>query len=55
MRSVKYIIAMYLTFAMAFQLLVPAPAAFAEGVNAVSGAAAQLGGSENAGDNGGGS
>ena len=46
---------MYLTFAMAFQLLVPVPAAFAEGVNAVSGAAAQLGGSENAGDNGGGS
>ncbi len=46
---------MYLTFAMAFQLLVPAPAAFAEGVNAVSGAAAQLGGSENASDNSGGS
>ena len=40
---------------MAFQLLVPAPAAFAEGVNAISGAAAQLGGSENAGDNSGGS
>ena len=55
MRLVKYIIAMYLTFAMAFQLLVPAPAAFAEGVNAVSGAAAQLGGSENASDNSGGS
>ena len=46
---------MYLTFAMAFQLLVPAPAAFAEGANVVSGAAAQLGGSENAGDNSGGS
>ena len=46
---------MYLTFAMAFQLLVPAPAAIAEEVNVVSGAAAQLGGSENAGDNSGGS
>lgn len=56
MRSVKRILAVYLTFAMAFQLFAPTTAALAEELNVVSGATAQQpGSSESADGNGGGS
>ena len=56
MRSVKRILAVYLTFAMAFQLFAPTTGALAEELNVVSGATAQQpGGSESADGNGGGS
>ena len=56
MRSVKHILAVYLTFAMAFQLFAPTTAALAEELNVVSGATAQQpGSSEGADGNGGGS
>lgn len=55
MRSVKRIVAVYLTFAMAFQLFVPTTGALAEELNVVSGATAQRpGGSEGADGSGGG-
>ena len=56
MRSVKRILAVYLTFAMAFQLFAPTTGALAEEPNVVSGAMAQQpGSSESADGNGGGS
>lgn len=56
MRSVKRILAVYLTFAMAFQLFAPTTSALAEELNVVSDATAQQpGSSESAGGNGGGS
>lgn len=56
MRSVKRILAVYLTFAMAFQLFAPTTGALAEELNVVSGAMAQQpGSSESADGNGGGS
>ena len=56
MRSVKRILAVYLTFAMAFQLFAPTTGALAEELNVVSGATAQQpGDSESADGNGGGS
>lgn len=56
MRSVKRILAVYLTFAMAFQLFAPTTGALAEELNVVSGATAQqTGGSEGADGNGRGS
>lgn len=56
MRSVKRILAVYLIFAMAFQLFAPTTGALAEELNVVSGATAQQpGGSESADGNGGGS
>lgn len=56
MRSVKRILAVYLTFAMAFQLFVPTTGALAEELNVVSGATAQQpGSSEGADGNAGGS
>ena len=56
MRSVKRILAVYLTFAMAFQLFAPTTGALAEELNVVSGATAQQpGSSESADGNGGGS
>lgn len=56
MRSVKRILAVYLTFAMAFQLFAPTTAALAEELNVVSGTTAQQpGSSESADGNGGGS
>ena len=56
MRSVKRILAVYLTFAMAFQLFAPTTDALAEELNVVSGATAQQpGGSEGADGNAGGS
>lgn len=56
MRSVKRIVAVYLTFAMAFQLFVPTTGALAEELNVVSGATAQQpGSSEGADGNAGGS
>lgn len=56
MRSVKRILAVYLTFAMAFQLFAPTAGALAEELNVVSGATAQQpGSSESADGNGGGS
>ena len=56
MRSVKRILAVYLTFAMAFQLFAPTTDALAEELNVVSGATAQQpGGSEGADGSGGGS
>ena len=56
MRSVKRILAVYLTFAMAFQLFAPTTGALAEELNVVSGATAQQpGGSEGADGNAGGS
>ena len=45
MRSVKRILAVYLTFAMAFQLFAPTAGALAEELNVVSGATAQQSGS----------
>ena len=55
-RSVKRILAVYLTFAMAFQLFAPTTGALAEELNVVSGATAQQpGSSEGADGNGGGS
>ena len=45
MRSVKRILAVYLTFAMAFQLFAPTTGALAEELNVVSGATAQQSGS----------
>ena len=55
MRSVKRILAVYLTFAMAFQLFAPTTGALAEELNVVSGATAQQpGGSEGADGGGGG-
>ena len=54
MRSVKRILAVYLTFAMAFQLFAPTTGALAEELNVVSGATAQQpGDSESADGNGG--
>lgn len=56
MRSVKRILAVYLTFTMAFQLFAPTTGALAEELNVVSGAMAQQpGSSESADGNGGGS
>lgn len=56
MRSVKRILAVYLTFAMAFQLFAPTTGALAEELNIVSGATTQQpGGSEGADGNAGGS
>ena len=56
MRSVKRILAVYLTFAMAFQLFAPTTGALAEELNVVSGATAQQpGSSEGADVNAGGS
>lgn len=56
MRSVMRILAVYLTFAMAFQLFAPTTGALAEELNVVSGATAQQpGDSESADGNGGGS
>ena len=56
MRSVKRILAGYLTFAMAFQLFAPTTGALAEELNVVSGATAQQpGSSEGADVNAGGS
>lgn len=56
MRSVKRILAVYLTFAMAFQLFAPTTGALAEELNVVSGATAQQpGSSEGADGNGSGS
>ena len=56
MRSVKRILAVYLAFAMAFQLFAPTTGALAEELNVVSGATAQQpGSSDGAGGNGGGS
>ena len=56
MRSVKRILAVYLTFAMAFQLFTPTTGALAEELNVVSGATAQQpGSSESADGNGSGS
>ena len=56
MRSVKRIVAVYLTFAMTFQLFVPTTGALAEELNVVSGATAQQpGSSEGADGNAGGS
>ena len=56
MRSVKRILAVYLTFAMAFQLFAPTTGALAEELNVVSGATAQQpGSSEGADGNAGGS
>ena len=56
MRSVKRILAVYLTFAMAFQLFAPTTDALAEELNVVSGATAQQSGaSESADGNGSGS
>ena len=56
MRSVKRILAVYLTFAMAFQLFAPTTGALAEELNVVSGETAQQpGGSEGADGNAGGS
>ena len=56
MRLVKRILAVYLTFAMAFQLFAPTTGALAEELNVVSGAMAQQpGSSESADGNGGGS
>ena len=56
MRSVKHILAVYLTFAMAFQLFAPTTGALAEELNVVSDATAQQpGSSEGADGNGGGS
>lgn len=56
MKSVKRILAVYLTFAMAFQLFAPTTGALAEELNVVSGATAQQpGDSESADGNGGGS
>lgn len=56
MRSVKRILAVYLTFAMAFQLFAPTTGALAEELNVVSDATAQQpGSSESADGNGGGS
>ena len=56
MRSVKRILAVYLTFAMAFQLFAPATGALAEELSVVSGATAQQpGSSEGADGNAGGS
>ena len=55
MRSVKRILAVYLTFAMAFQLFAPTTGALAEELNVASGATAQQpGGSEGADGSGGG-
>lgn len=55
MRSVKRILAVYLTFAMAFQLFAPTTGALAEELNVVSGATAQQpGSSEGADSNAGG-
>lgn len=50
MRSVKRILAVYLTFAMAFQLFVPTTGALAEELNVVSGATAQQPGSSEGAD-----
>ena len=56
MRSVKRILAVYLTFAMAFQLFAPTTGALAEELNVVSDATSQQpGSSESADGNGGGS
>ena len=56
MRSAKRIVAVYLTFAMTFQLFVPTTGALAEELNVVSGATAQQpGSSEGADGNAGGS
>lgn len=56
MRSVKRILAVYLTFAMAFRLFAPTTGALAEELNVVSGATAQQpGSSEGADVNAGGS
>ena len=56
MRSVKRILAVYLTFAMAFQLFAPTTGALAEELNVASGATAQQpGSSEGADGNAGGS
>ena len=56
MRSVKRILAVYLTFAMAFQLFAPTTGALAEELNVVPGATAQQpGSSEGADGNAGGS
>ena len=56
MRSVKRILAVYLTFAMAFQLFAPTTGVLAEELNVVSGATAQQpGSSEGADSNVGGS
>ena len=53
MRSVKRILAVYLTFAMAFQLFAPTTGALAEELNVVSGATAQQPGSSKSADGGG--
>ena len=53
MRSVKRILAVYLTFAMAFQLFVPTTGALAEELNVVSGATAQQPGGSEGADGGG--
>lgn len=50
MRSVKRILAVYLTFAMAFQLFAPTTGALAEEMNVVSGATAQQPGSSEGAD-----
>lgn len=50
MRSVKRILAVYLTFAMAFQLFAPTTGALAEELNVVSGATAQQPGSSEGAD-----
>ena len=50
MRSVKHILAVYLTFAMAFQLFAPTTGALAEELNVVSGATAQQPGSSESAD-----
>ena len=54
MRSVKRILAVYLTFAMAFQLFAPTTGALAEELNVVSGATAQQPGSSEGADGSGG-
>lgn len=54
MRSVKRILAVYLTFAMAFQLFAPTTGALAEELNLVSGATAQQPGSSEGADGSGG-
>ncbi|WP_294164291.1 hypothetical protein [uncultured Senegalimassilia sp.] len=53
MRSVKRILAVYLTFAMAFQLFAPTTGALAEELNVVSDATAQQAGSSESADGGG--
>ena len=50
MRSVKRILAVYLTFAMAFQLFAPTTGALAEELNVVSGSTAQQPGSSEGAD-----